>query len=525
MTMTASTLHFIYWKDPNQDLIVQVDISPLVLQGETITSVQPLAVNPKTTPPLTSTLTSDPTDPQVLLTLNGGVDQTTYGFQLQVTTSARVFLVQTAVSVYSNQEFAPYTTQNPQAFQDLVDQIEVGQAAIGTAIFAFPPQIDPRGGFVLYELLADDGTVYASGNSFSYQVVSNGLSNTVKAQCVIVAPSTMPPSLNDQHYQLRYTLELPQVQGLPTDPTTGQISQNTFYQFENIRVVGLNTVPLGVQPTVEIQGVPATLSLVTDKLWDFVTLELWANGQQLVAPVRLTDYQRTADGWYWAGVVDTSSLMVSLVPYSVIWKYWSSANQALVYQENTELYVTNASIMTAVNDVRAKINKSLTTLYGTPDLLYTNATVMTWLRRGADEFNGAYGQFTSFTMTNALGVVREYWLLCAEKAALQSQFLAEGMKAFNFQGAAISLDVDRTGYLETAIGNIQSQLDNELKPIKQNLIIKGNGSGDGSSGANANALQIGAIGAVGITITAANMWGRNYSISPWAGMGIGATPQ
>ena len=496
----------------------------MILQGETLTSINALAVNPASTPSLTVSINSG-TNPLVTMNLTGGADQTTYGFQLQVTTDARVFLVQIAISVYSNAEFAPYTTQNPQAFQDLVDQIEVGNAAIGTAIFAFPPQIDPRGGFVIYELLSEDGTVYASGNAFSYQVVSNGLSNTVKAQCVIVAPTTMPASLNDQHYQLRYILELPQVQGLPTDPTTGQISQNTFFQFENIRIVGLNTVPLGVQPTVEMQGAPATLSLVTDRLYDFVTLELWANGTQLVAPVRITEYQRTSDGWYWAGVVDTTSLMVSLVPYSVIWKYWSSANQALVYQENTELYVTNASIMTAVNDVRAKVNKSLTTLYGTPDLLYTNATVMTWLRRGADEFNGAYGQFTSFTMTNALGVVREYWLLCAEKAALASQYLAEGMKAFNFQGAAISLDVDRTQYLDSAMNHIQQQLDNELKPIKTNLIIKGNTSGDGSVGANAGALQIGAIGAVGITITAASMWGRGYPYAPFGLNGIPQTQQ
>jgi len=151
--------------------------------------------------------------------------------------------------------------------------------------------------------------------------------------------------------------------------------------------------------------------------------------------------------------------------------------------------------------------------------------VMTWLRRGADEFNGAYGQFSSFTMTNALGVVREYWLLCAEKYALQAQYLAEGMKAFNFQGAAISLDVDRTGFLETMIGNIQTQLDNELKLVKQNLIIKGNTTGDGSVGANAGALQIGAIGAVGLTITAANMWGRNYSISPLGPAFVNVSPQ
>jgi hypothetical protein len=152
------------------------------------------------------------------------------------------------------------------------------------------------------------------------------------------------------------------------------------------------------------------------------------------------------------------------------------------------------------------VNKARTTLYGRPDLLYPVPTCLTWLRRGADAFNIAYGQFTNFTFTNALGGIREFWLLEAELAAIQAQYLAEGEKAFSYQGAQISLEVDRTSYLDTAANAIQSRLDNELKSIKTNLIIKGNTSGDGS--ADPSALRAGAIGAVGITITPANMWGR-----------------
>ncbi|MDN3080092.1 hypothetical protein, partial [Enterococcus faecium] len=70
-------------------------------------------------------------------------------------------------------------------------------------------------------------------------------------------------------------------------------------------------------------------------------------------------------------------------------------------------------------------------------------------------------------------------------------------KAFNYQGAAISLEVDRTQYLETAARDIQSRLDSEIKDVKVNLIIKGNTSGDGS--ADPTKLQPGAIGAVGFS--------------------------
>jgi hypothetical protein len=505
---------FIYWKDPNQDSIIQADISALLLPNETITSITALAVQPTTDVPLVPTITSGAANP-VTISLTGGSNQVSYGFQLQVTTNARVFLVQLAVTVQSNAEFDPYTTQNPQGYQDLVDELQAGSAAIGTAYFTFPPSVDPRGGFVAYELMAQDGTVYAAGNAYSYNVTTNGLANIVKAQSIIIAPSTLPPTLLGQSYQLRYTLELPPAQGIQPDPVTGASQQLSYYQFESVRVLGLNTVPVGVQPSVEISGVPATLQLVTEKLWDNVTLELWYNGSQLIAPVQISEYQRVADGWYWAGVINTSALAVSVIPYTAVWKYWSSQYTALVYQESAELYIVNPSIMSAVNDVRSKINKSHTTLYGTPDLLYTNPTVMTWLRRGMDYFNAAYGQFTSFTMTNALGPIREYWLLSAEKYALESQYTAEGEKAFNFQGAAISLDVDRTQYLDNAISKIQSQLDSELKLIKTNLLIKGQTGGDGSSGANAGALQPGAIGSVGLTLTQASLWGRGFPYAPF----------
>ncbi len=495
---------FVYFKEPQVDSEQQADITSMLLASETVTAIVASAVTPGSDTPLTVTINSS-VNPIVDMLLSGGDNGTSYGFKLTVTTNARVFLVSVAVSVY-DQPFVPYVTSNPSAFTDLVDQVEAGNAAIGTAVFSFPAQIPATGGFVTWELLSSDGTVYSAGNAYDYIVQSSGFSNNVLAKCVISVPSNVPPSLDGQRYQLRYTLELPLAQGTQPDPQAGVLGQNTFFQYENVRVVGLNTVPLGTQPSVELQGVPATVSIVVDKLYDNVTVELWASGVKVAQPSAITDYERTTDGFYFAGVIDTSQLMVSLVPYTLIWKYWMTNSSAIIYQESADFFVVNPSIMTAITDVKSKINKAVTTLYGTPDLLYPAPVVLTWLRRGMDSFNGAYGVFTSFTMTNAQGPVREFWLLCAEVAALESQYLAEGEKAFNFQGAAISLDVDRTQYLDAAASKIQSKLDQELKPVKQNLVIKGATGGDGS--VDPSKLQQGAIGAVGITITAASMWGR-----------------
>lgn len=496
---------FLFFKVPETDAIIQADISSMLIGSETVTSVLVGNPQPASPAPLTATLVSAPTSPLIQLDVSGGNDGVSYGIKLTVTTSSRVLVV-TVVVTAQDPSAVPYTTQNPDAFQDLIGEIEAGNAAIGSCVFSFPPAIDPSGGFVTWEMLASDGTVYAAGNAYEYTVNQNGISNTVIAKSVISVPSTVPPSLDGQRYQLRYTLEIPQAIGTPSDPLTGQLSQNVYFQFEDLKIVGFSTVPLGTQPSVEMQGVPATVSIVVDKPYDNVTVELWGSGTQIAAPSAIQEYERTANGWAFSGVIDTSQLMVSLVPYTLVWKYWSSTNAAVIYQEAADFFVINASIMTAISDVKSKINKARTTLYGHPDLLYPQATILTWLRRGADAFNGAYGHFSNFTFTNAMGIIREFWLLEAEMAAINSQYIAEAEKAFDFQGAAISLNVDRTAFLDTAAQVIQSRFDNELKNIKAQLIYKGATGGDGS--VDPTRLQHGAIGAVGVSITPASMWGR-----------------
>jgi hypothetical protein len=322
----------------------------------------------------------------------------------------------------------------------------------------------------------------------------------VRGHCIIHVPSDIPPTLIDQRYEIRYTLELPTVY------VDGIEQQRLFYSFEYVSVVGLNTVPLGTQPVVEIIGGPATLELVTDRLYDNVTVELSVDGNVIAGPVPVDQPVRVANGFYWSAVLDTNNMRVSLEPYHMVWRFWDSANPAKVYQEYSDFFVINPSIASAIRDVQAKIWKAHNTLYGAPDLFFPESVVMTWLRRGMDMFNGYMGLFTSFTMTNAKGSIREYWLLCAEVAALESQYLAEGNKAFNFGGQAISLDVDQTQYYDNLASKIKGQLDNELKPFKNNLIQKGNTSGDGS--ADPSKLRAGAIGAVGITISPASSWGR-----------------
>lgn len=480
----ATQQTFVLFKDPRVSKVSVIDWQRYANTDETLVSMSVDTPYPATNPALTATTNGD------TVTISGGMDTVSYGANLTLTfNTGRVVLLLLAITV-AQPSLIPKSHGQPTSFADLVDKITAGDAAVGTAVFMFDPQFDPSGGFVEWRLIDREGTILNGGNAFEYRIQSNGLSNVVRAQCLINVPSNVAPSNFDEKYQIQYILYL----------------QGEQYQTvaENVTVLGLTSTPLGCSDSVELQGDMACLTLVTEALYEDVHLRVQFDNQTLGATVRVTDFERVDSGYAWSAFVDTSNMPVTLLPYVVLWSYWNG-NQPST-NEYAKLFITNTSILDAINDVQARVNKARTTLYGGKEMLFPPETVLIWLRRGADYFNGAAGQFTNFTFTNAKGIIREYWLQSAEMFALESQELAEAEKAFNYQGSNISLDVDRSAGYGAAADKIRGRLDQDLKPIKTNLIQKGVINGDGS--ADPTLLRSGALGAVGITITPASMWGR-----------------
>jgi len=458
-------------------------ISLLLGVGETITNVQISTATPvDANTPIISLLSIVAN--VISFQVTGGTAGVTYGFVATVKTTQQTLTWTIAVQVTSD-SFAPVNNEDPDSYQNLVGQLQAGDSALATTQFQFAASFDPTGGYVNWDVLDSQGIVWASGNAYDYKVLMTGTVNIVIAKSVVSVPSSIPPSL-DNPYQLRYTLR----QG-----------NNVCYSYENIRVLGYPNMPLGAQDAMEYAGDMAAISCVTETAFANCAVSVLQNGT-LLSYQPLGSPKRVANGYFIGAAIDTTNLPVSLTPYQVLWSF--SNNTVQTYRESSSLWVVNDSIISAAEDVKSKINKARTTLFGTPDSQYSSIEVMKWLRRGADAFNGAYGQFTSLTMTNAQGPVREFWLLYAEKYALEAQYLLEGEKAFNFSGAAITLDVDKTQYLDNMIGKIQSTLDAEVKALKVNLIIRGNGSGDGSlditntTGNN--------VGGVAIAITPASIY-------------------
>ena len=431
---------------------------------------------------------------QIFFQITGGTEGVTYGIRVDVTTTyGRVLPVTLAIQVSSQLPYE-YQISNQQGIQTLVDQIIAGESAVGNGLFSLPIGYNPSGGYITWELIDSDGITFATGNAFELVITNTNASVRVEGRAIITVPSDVPVNNLDIRYQVRWTLNLP--------------DSSTIITNENIKVLGRTSTPQGVEDSVEMQGDVATLSIVVPQLFEHVGVELYqqSGSYQWISYQEATDRHRVPDGYQCTVRIDTSQIPTALEPYIVVWKYWNESNPNLVYRESGRLFVLNPSILSATDDLRSMINRSKATIAHQQDMLFTIPALLVFLRQGRDSFNGAYGVLTQFRMSDATSAIRQYWLYFAAIDALRSQFLAEGEKAFNFSGQAITLDMDRTSYYESAASAIQSRMDNECKPFKLALLKKGIVEGTGNL--DYIGLRHGAIGSIGIGVSAATNFGR-----------------
>jgi hypothetical protein len=418
-----------------------------------------------------------------------------YGVTVSVLTSAARTLTRLIAVVCNSQIAFDYQNVNLDAFQTLVDSLEAGQAAVGTVSFVFPMSYDTSGGVVSWELLDKDGRVYSSGMAYGLTVENLSSSKKLTASAVINAPSDMTPTLDGQSYQVRWTLT---INGQPT------------YSFEALSITAPYTVPQGPEDIVELEDSTLSVQVVFSKPYEVVTCAIYSQNDKLTNDIPVTTNTRVPDGQLYESVLTGLTLFAKLEDYQIVWTGYNTNRPAARERLVGRIHIVNTSILSAVADLRMAINKAHTSISRAQDLVFTEGNLLSYLRSGRDYFNGAgLGMLTSFTMLNAQGSIREFWIRCSAIAALRAQYLAEGEKAFNFGGQAITLDVDRTQYYQGLADQLKSELDAELKPYKQNLIKKGIIAGDGNLDPVAGLSQrYGAAGAVGINVTPATGWSK-----------------
>jgi hypothetical protein len=153
------------------------------------------------------------------------------------------------------------------------------------------------------------------------------------------------------------------------------------------------------------------------------------------------------------------------MPQNFSFKVWPITPQMLIAVSQIEDFINKARLENVI-----------------PELEYTQADILQYLKRGLDLFNSLPPQLTAFTGTNMQGNIADSWLTCASYYALASQLQAEGALAFDFSGQTVNLNIDRTPAIESALGRVEAAIDNIVKPFKKLLAKAGVLGGDGSVG-------------------------------------------
>jgi len=483
-------------KSPTENNLRTLDISSLLGVGETVSTVSLDYISPGTSPSLTvSDLTVSGFT--VSLRLNGGHESVSYGVKLLLVLSSNRSVDLLLAVVVRTELNLPYSPDTALSVPSLLGEIRSGESGIGSVSFTLGPGLTNSNLHILWDLVSPDGHIVSTGNCYDVIAIQNQFSTVIRGDAVVHVPSSAAPSEFDRKYTLRWTLFRP-----------GQPDINSF---EHLSVTGLTSAPLGVQDCVELQGDIASMSITLPELYEVVTLDVFSGvgNHRLAGPVSSTQPRRVGSGWYYQVNVDTNSLPAALEPFICSWKYFHSATPGTNYRETSRLFVLNPSMMNAVEDARATVNRARATLFNFADMVFDTNTLVSFLRRGMDMFNAAGGIWTGFDMTDATGGVRDYWIGYSEVAMLQAQALAEGEKAFDFQGQAIQLTVDRTQYYNQLAQDTLSRLDTNVRPFKQSLQNKGVTGGSGNvSNVKGNSAR------VGISIHPASQFGR-----AWGGLG------
>lgn len=204
--------------------------------------------------------------------------------------------------------------------------------------------------------------------------------------------------------------------------------------------------------------------------------------------------------------INLDSTNMRLEPLNITVTHKSHRTGVLQYHTRNA-WVLTPQILTAVSMLsqfvdKAKIQQVI------PALEYTQGDMVNCLYRGLSMFNSYPPYLTSFRGTNMQGTMLECWIICSSYVALSTQMLAEGAHAFDFAGQDVNFNVDRTPAIESALGRIDQQLENLVKPYKKLIGKAGITTGDGSVG--------------GTTISTARAFGKTSIInSPTSKLGRG----
>lgn len=221
---------------------------------------------------------------------------------------------------------------------------------------------------------------------------------------------------------------------------------------------------------------------VEGKPGDKMNISLYFNNKSIIEQMDVEDSAVKVERFKTKTLIDMPAIVgkPQMAPLSMLIRHKPVKGLA----ENTYTYkvwAVTPQILVAARQLEDFINKARINNI-IPELEYTQSDLMEHLSRGLAYFNSLQPNVTNFTGTNMQGPLMNAWLTCSAYYALGAQIQAEGALGFDFAGQTVSLNIDRTPALESALGRLDAEIEGMVKPLKKLLGRAGALEGDGSVG-------------------------------------------
>jgi hypothetical protein len=380
-------------------------------------------------------------------------------------------------------------------------EVQPGSNYAKTIELVVDATVDLTGSVAEWQLRDDQNNVLSTGQATYTLAAASGGEVVATLTGTVAIPADLEANPQGQGYRLLWILT----------PVVG----SSIRSQETVVVDSVTYQLTGPQAAVLVSG-SVRIQLITGQSYSTVTVQIYAGNT--VVPGYETPIAAAADGATASGYVyglDVAALTLpdqGLDAYTVMWTY---SNVGQVSQQAVgSLYYVNPSILMAMKDVQTTIQRAVLSTTNTPDTVFEPHVILDFLRLGRDTFNAMY-QPTMFTMSNATGPVRSFWLAYSNIQALRSQYLVEGLRNFDFSGSQINLTVEHSQYFEQAASQIEQSVQEPMRQFKTILSKRGATAGDGN--VNPLGLRAGAVGAVGIALSpvGARWQGNNQT---WGGL-------
>src|SRR6266481_622828 len=164
---------------------------------------------------------------------------------------------------------------------------------------------------------------------------------------------------------------------------------------------------------------------------------------------------------------------LGIAPFFAEWSYLDGNGLPAV--EIHPIYIISTKMYMFVDGVRRIVDK-IRNLDVNPNLQYTELDLAHYVLEGIQRINAHAPTLTAYSPESMTPVLYPWVKKAGVVAALQAQYLAEGMTDIDFQGATVQLNMDRTQYIQTMLDQFNTDIDQNLQKTKK-LITRSSGAG------------------------------------------------